>query len=152
VQIETARFCVLVCVASPTMLWAQGDRGNGIRTSMVETYVEPHQLLVYPFGAYTWDHNFEYQPSIFGIPRDQDFRGQFRSTEAALFLAYGVTDWLALELEGSLISADFDKAPADTFGTPATLHESGLSDVGGALRLRLARERGAGRSSLAQWK
>ena len=142
-QIETARFCVLVCVASPTMLWAQGDRGNGIRTSMVETYVEPHQLLVYPFGAYTWDHNFEYQPSIFGIPRDQDFRGQFRSTEAALFLAYGVTDWLALELEGSLISADFDKAPADTFGTPATLHESGLSDVGGALRLRLARERGS---------
>lgn len=134
--------CAFACVVPPT-LSAQGDRGNGIRTSMVETYVEPHQLLIYPFGAYTWDHNFEYQPEIFGFGSDEDFRGQFKSTEAALFLAYGVTDWLALELEGSLITADFEKSPADTFGTPATVHETGLSDIAGSLRFRVSPERGS---------
>jgi len=54
-----------------------------------------------------------------------------------------VTDWLAAEIEGSLITADFEKSPADTFGTPATLHESGLSDIAGSLRLRFVRERGS---------
>ena len=134
--------CALACVV-PSALAAQHDRGNGIRTSMIETYVEPHQLLIYPFGAYTWDHNFEYQPNMFGFPSDEDFRGPYKSTEAALFLAYGVTDWLAVELEGSLITADFEKSPADTFATPPTLHESGLADIAGSLRLRFVRERGS---------
>jgi len=135
--------CALICVGPPSMLSAQGDRGNGIRTSMIETYVEPHQVLIYPFGAYTWDHDFEYQPSIFGFTSDEDFRGQFKSTEAALFLAYGLTNWLAVELEGSLITADFEKSPADTFGTPATVHQTGVSDIAGAFRFRLSPERGS---------
>ena len=136
--------CALVCVGSPTMLSAQGDRGNGIRTSMIETYVEPHQVLIYPFGAYVWDHNFEYAPSMFGgVSNIEDLRGTYKTTEGGLFLAYGVTDWLALELEGSYISADFEKSPVDTFGTPATVHESGVADIAGSLRLRLARERGS---------
>jgi hypothetical protein len=80
---------------------------------------------------------------MFGFPSDEDFRGPYKSTEAALFLAYGVTDWLAVELEGSLITADFEKSPADTFGTPATIRESGLAAVAGSLRLRFVRERGS---------
>jgi hypothetical protein len=136
-------FCALVWVVPAHLLSAQGDRGTGIRTSMIETYVEPHQVLIYPFAAYTWDHDFEYQPNIFGFPSDDDYRGPFKSTEAALFLAYGVTDWLAVELEGSLITADFEKSPADTFGTSATLHESGLADIAGSLRMRFVRERGS---------
>ncbi|HEV7365266.1 MAG TPA: hypothetical protein VGN76_05435 [Gemmatimonadales bacterium] len=135
--------CALAGVGSPRMLPAQGDRGTGIRTSMIETYVEPHQVLIYPFGAYTWDHNWEYSPSMFGSAHVEDFRGTYKTTEAALFLAYGVTDWLAVELEGSLINATFEKSAADTFGTPATIHETGLSDVAGQLRLRLVRERGS---------
>ena len=123
-------------------LSGQGDRGAGIRTSMVETYVEPGELLIYPFAAYSWDHNFEYQPTMFGFPREQDFRAHYRTTEAAVFLAYGVTDWLALELEGSQISARFDKAPADTFGTPGRIHQTGFSDIAGQIRLRLGHERG----------
>jgi hypothetical protein len=135
--------CAVVCVGSPTILSAQSDRGNGIRTSMIETYVEPHQFLIYPFGAYTWDHNWEYSPAMFGQAYAGDLRGTYKSTEAALFLAYGISEWLAVEIEGSLIRADFEKAPADTFGTPATIQESGLSDIAGSLRLRLARERGS---------
>lgn len=132
----------LLVVVSATVLAGQGDRGAGIRTSMVETYVEPGQLLLYPFAAYSWDHNFEYQPTMFGVPREQDFRGHYRINEAAIFLAYGVTDWLALELEGSQIDARFDKAPADSFGTPSRLSETGFSDIAGQIRLRLSHERG----------
>ena len=134
--------CAAACVSSTAVLAAQGDRGTGIRTSMVETYVEPHQLLIYPFAAYSWDHNYEYQPTMFGFGRDQDFRGHYRTTEAAFFLAYGVSDWLALELEGSQITATFEKAPADTFGTPARIRETGVADIAGQLRLRLGHERG----------
>jgi hypothetical protein len=67
--------CAVICMGSATLLAAQGDRGAGIRTSMVETYVEPHQLLMYPFVSSSWDHNFEYQPTMFGFAREQDFRG-----------------------------------------------------------------------------
>jgi len=134
--------CTLIFACSARMLSAQGDRGTGIRTSMVGTYVEPHQLLIYPFAAYSWDHNFEYQPTLFGIAREQDFRGHYKTTEAAVFLAYGVTDWLALELEGSQITATFEKSPADTFGTPARVREMGVADIAGQLRLRLGHERG----------
>jgi hypothetical protein len=131
----------LLVVLLPTAVAGQGDRGAGIRTSMVETYVEPGQLLMYPFAAYSWDHNFEYQPTVFGFPSEQDFRGQLRTTEAAVFIAYGVTDWLALEVEGSQLTTTFDKAPADTFGTPARISESGFSDISGQVRLRLSHER-----------
>ena len=134
--------CVAVCMGPPTVLGAQGDRGTGIRTSMVETYVEPGQLLIYPFAAYSWDHNFEYQPTMFGFPREQDFRGNYKTMEAAVFLAYGVTDWLALELEGSQVTSTFEKAPADSFGTPARIRETGFSDISGQVRLRLGHERG----------
>jgi len=123
-------------------LAAQSDRGPGIRTSMVETYVEPGQFIIYPFYAYSWDHNYEYQPSMFGIGLDQDFHGTYRTNEAQLFLAYGVTDWLAVELEGSRIIADFTKDPNDASGTPASLRESGTADIAGQIRLRLAPERG----------
>ena len=119
----------------------QSDR-SGIRTSMIETYVQPGQFLIYPFYAYSWDHNFEYQPSMFGIALDQDFEGTYRTNEVQLFLAYGVTDWLALELEGSQIAADFTKDPSDASGTPNSLRETGTADIAGQIRLRLAPERG----------
>ena len=137
----SAAACSLL-VTLPNALPAQSDRGIGIRTSMVETYVEPHQLLIYPFYAHTRDHNFEYQPAMFGFGSAEDFRGHYRSNEAAVFLAYGVTDWLALELEGSQISATFDKSSADTSGLPARIHATGTADIGGQVRLRLRHERG----------
>jgi hypothetical protein len=129
----------------PAILAAQTDRdrGTGVRTSMQETYIERRQLLIYPFGAYSWDHNFEYQPAMFGINSIEDFRGTYRTVEGALFLAYGVTDWLAIEVEGSQISATFEKDPGDTTATPARVEESGVSDIGGQIRVRLARERGS---------
>src|SRR5206468_3671572 len=119
---RVTRVIVLLSAAVTTAAWAQeGDSSRGLRTSMFETYVAKHQLLVLPFAALTRDHNFEYQPLAFGGNSGGDFRGHYRSSEAQLFLAYGLTDWLAVEVESSDIRAHFQKAPDDTSGTPATI-------------------------------
>jgi len=116
------------------------DRGTGIPTSMFGTYVEHGQLLLFPFFAYSRDHDREYNPSKLGFGLAEDFRGRFRSTEGLFFAAYGVTDWLALEFEASRIRATFDKSPSDTSAMPARIVESGLTDFEGHLRLRVLRE------------
>ncbi len=118
------------------------DRGTGIPTSRFGTYVTRGQLLVNPFFAYTTDHNREYQPAQLGYGLVQDYRARFRSTEGILFVAYGVTDRLAVEFEASRIKATFDKSPDDTSATPSRIEESGLGDVEGQVRMRLMREEG----------
>jgi hypothetical protein len=146
-----ARFGLIAIVAAiaggPTRARAQSgafdrssDRGAGIPASMFGTYIERHQLLLFPFGAYTRDHDREYNPARLGFGLDEDFRGRFSSTEALVFAAYGVTDWLALEFEASRIRATFDKSNRDTSALPARIVESGLADFEGQLRLRLWRE------------
>ena len=116
------------------------ERGTGVPTSRFGMYVTRGELLVNPFFAYATDHNREYQPVQLGYGLAQDYRGRFHSTEGLLFLAYGVTDWLALELEASRIHATLNKAPDDTSATPSRIEESGLGDVEGQVRMRLMRE------------
>lgn len=116
------------------------DRGPGIPTSMFGTYVERGELLVYPFVEYYRDHNAEYSPQELGYGLDEDFRGRYRALEGLIFLAYGVSDRLALELEAAVISARLDTAPDDPTAVPGRIEESGLGDVEGQLRWRWARE------------
>src|SRR5438034_7372372 len=71
----------------------------------------------------------------------EDFRAHYQSHEGAVFLAYGVTDWLAVEIEGSQIAATFDKSPADSTGTPARIQASGTADIGGQFRFRFGHGR-----------
>lgn len=139
----------LIAAALPAAALAQStgldrsrDRGPGIPSSMFGTYIERGQLLLFPFFVYSRDHNREYNPARLGFGLDQDFRGRFQSTEVQLFAAYGVTDWLALELEASQIRATLDKSPDDPSSVPARIVESGVADFEGQLRLRVARETG----------
>lgn len=132
----------IVGVAALPKLATAQDRGPGIPTSRFGTYVARGQLLVNPFVAYTTDHNREYQPAQVGYGLAEDFRGRFRSVEGILFVAYGVTDWLAVEFEASRIAATLHKAPTDTSATPGRIEESGLGDVEAQLRVRVAREDG----------
>jgi hypothetical protein len=104
------------------------DRGSGLPTSMFGTYVQPHELLVYPFLEYTMQ-NLEYKPSEMGYGVDQDFRGRYRETEALLFLGYGVSDRLALEFEAAMTKASLRKSATDPSGLPSRLSESGLGDT-----------------------
>ena len=116
------------------------DRGTGIPTSMFADYVRSGELKVYPFYEYTsW--NLEYKPSELGFGLNQDFRGQFREHEAMFFVAYGVSDRLALEFESALFtSARLRKDPADPSAMPAVLRESGFGDTQVETRWRWARE------------
>ena len=75
-----------------------------------------------------------------GDPGGQDYLGHYRDLSEQLFIAYGVTDWLAVELEGSYVQAALQRDAADRSGTPPRIEESGLGDLEGELRGRLLRE------------
>lgn len=116
------------------------DRGPGVPASIFGTYIRHGELVVYPFFEYTHDANREYQPVEFGVGPDVDFRGRFRGTSSQLFVGYGVTDWLAVELEGAYVTARLDKSASDSFATPSRTRQSGLTDLEAQLRARLLRE------------
>jgi len=122
----------------------QQDRGSGVPTSMFGTYIRGGELLVYPFVEYYRDRNFEYKPEELGVAGATDFRGRYRASEALVFLSYGLTDDLALELEAAVIRASLDKAAADRSALPARLTESGVGDIEGQLRWRWKRETATG--------
>jgi hypothetical protein len=116
------------------------DRGAGIPTSMFGIYIEPGQVLLYPFFEYYRDSNAEYKPAELGYGLDRDFRAKYRASEGLIFLGWGISDRLAIEFEAAVISATQHKSPSDTSAMPARLEESGLGDVEGQLRWRWNRE------------
>jgi hypothetical protein len=116
------------------------DRGAGVAMSQFGTYVREGELLVYPFVEWYYDSNLEYKPAELGYGVDQDFRGKYRATEGLLFLGYGLTSDVALELEAAVISARLEKSPQDPSAMPAVVKESGLGDVEAQIRWRFRRE------------
>jgi hypothetical protein len=120
--------------ASPDYL---ADRGPGIATSLFGTYVRKGEWLVYAFYEYTKNSDFEYAPEDIGLVGNQEFFGSLREHEHLLFLSYGLSDRLAVELEGSLSTrSTLERPPADTSGGPLRLTESGLGDVEAQARWR----------------
>ena len=116
------------------------DRGTGVATSMFGTYVRGGELLIYPFLESYRDANFEYAPEEFGFEGSGDFRGRYRAQEQLLFVAYGLTDDIAVEIEAAMIQASFEKSSTDLSSMPRRIEESGLGDVEGQLRWRWRRE------------
>ena len=110
------------------------DRGPGIPTSLFGTYVEPGQLIVYPFFEYYRDNNLEYEPFELGHIDRTEFRGRYRASEGLIFVGYGISERLAVEFEIAGISASLQKSPFDSSTLPAKLEQSGLGDVEGQLR------------------
>jgi hypothetical protein len=117
------------------------DRGTGVPVSMFGTYIEPGQLIIYPFFEYYRDADAEYSPDELGFGLDEDFRAPSRASEWLLFLGYGVSDRLALEFEAAVhISERLEKSPDDPTDRPEVIEESGLGDVEGQIRWRWNRE------------
>lgn len=142
--LDTTLVAVAVSLA-PAMVAAQGfdrtrDRGPGIPVSQFGTYVDRGQFLLYPFVEYYYDNDAEYSPQELGYGVDIDYRGKYRATEGLIFMAWGVSDRLAIEFEAAVISARQDRSPDDTTAMPARVEESGLGDVEGQLRWRWLRE------------
>lgn len=118
------------------------DRGPGIRTSLLGTYVRQGEFLVYPFFEWYADNNLEYKPSELGYgAANTDYRGRYRASEGILFLSYGISNSVAIEFEAAVITAELETAANDTSsGKPAKVSESGLGDVEGQIRWRFQRE------------
>ncbi|MFC1693120.1 hypothetical protein ACFL1R_06415 [Candidatus Latescibacterota bacterium] len=116
------------------------DRGTGIPTSMFGTYITKGQIFVYPFFELYNDSDMEYSPDELGYNLVHDYKGKYRASEGLIFFGYGITDWLAIEFETAVISAELEKSDDDTSGMPNKLKESGLGDVEGQIRWRWAEE------------
>ena len=148
-RINTSRPCLLAAIISVLAPFGRvhgqsfdrhRDRGAGIPTSMFGTYVQPRELLVYPFFEYYRDANAEYSPNELGYALDQDFRGRYWANERLVFVGYGISSRLAVELEAANITAVQEKAPDDPSAMPDSVRESGLGDVEGELRWRWTTE------------
>src|SRR5436190_24036924 len=84
------------------------DRGDGIPTSLLGTYVREKEFIFYPFYEYTRFKKFEYKPSELGFTGEQEYFGKLVEREALVFLAYAFNDSLAIEFESAVhASADF---------------------------------------------
>jgi hypothetical protein len=75
------------------------DRGEGIPTDMFGTYIRGGELLVYPFFEYYRNKDFEYKPEELGYAGSEDFRGRYRASEGLIYLGYGLSERMAVELE-----------------------------------------------------
>jgi hypothetical protein len=143
-------FLILAISLSATPVLAQeplpdflADRGEGVTTSLFGTYVRGGELLVYPFYEYEKNTGDEYHGSELGFGVDgTDYLGESEVHQMLLFLGYGLTDDLALELEFALYETKTLKKAADdsTSGIPDRIEESGFGEVETQLRWRLARE------------
>lgn len=139
---------LLVLAAVPSAVRAQNqalppylrDRGTGVRTSMLGTYVRDGELLVYPFFEWYADHNLEYKPSELGYGLNHDYRGRFRASEWILYFGYGLSPDLMVEFESAVITAELRKDRLDSATVPSRIREAGLGDVEGQIRWRVQRE------------
>ena len=116
------------------------DRGHGIPTSQFGTYIREGELLIYSFYEYYKDNNIEYEANDFGYLSKKEVRGIYKAHEGLIFVGYGITEQLAVEVEAGIISAKLYKSEHDTSRMPSLLSESGLSDVEGQIRWRWNRE------------
>ncbi|HEY5566319.1 MAG TPA: hypothetical protein VIM81_03635 [Gammaproteobacteria bacterium] len=117
------------------------DRGDGLPTSLFGTYIRRAELLVYPFYEYEKNTADEYEPFELGFPGAGEFLGESKENELVLFVAYGFTDRLALEIEGALhADATFEKARDDPSTQWQRLEESGLGEIETNLRYRWREE------------
>lgn len=118
------------------------DRGTGVPSSIFNTYVRKGEFVVYPFYEYVRNSSEEYHGSELGFFGEIDYLGSAEGHEAVLFLAYGLTDDVVIELESELwVTQTLERAPDDTTtGLPPKLEESGVGEVEAQVRWRFARE------------
>lgn len=136
---------LLALTAGPALAqfqeYRQRDRGGaGVPSSQFATFAEKGDLFVYPYYEYYWNHAGEYQPSELGYEGEADYFGAYSAHEALIFLGYGVSDRLFLEMEAAWITARQRKGDGDPTSFPAELEASGVGDVEAQLRYRWREE------------
>jgi hypothetical protein len=120
---------------------ARDRGGNGIPSSQFATFIEEGEIIFYPYYEYYRDDDAEYKPSELGYTDNVDYFGRYRAHEGLLFLGYGISGRLHVELEAAVITAKQERADDDTSDFPAVgIEESGLGDVEAQLRYRFREE------------
>lgn len=113
------------------------DRGTGVSTSLFGTYVRNGELLVYPFYEYTSNKDQEYAPEDLGFVGTQDYRGKNTEHEALIFVSYGISENVGVEVESAIwTTATQHKSPDDPSAAPSEFTESGFGDTQAELRWR----------------
>lgn len=107
---------------------------------MFGTYIRKGDFIVYPYWEYYLDNDREYTPAELGFGLERDFRGRYRESEYLFFLAYGLTDSIAVQTELAGATASLVKAAADPSRLPARIEESGLTSFETQLRWRWTKE------------
>lgn len=111
--------------------------GSGVASSQFATYVLPGELVVYPYYEYYRDRNAECKPSELGFAGNQDYFGRYHAHEGLIFLGYGISRRLMIEMEAAVITAHLEPSPDDPSAFPVNgIEESGLGDVEAQLRYR----------------
>jgi hypothetical protein len=113
------------------------DRGEGMPTSLFGTWIDPGEVLVYPFHEYTRRTHYDYKPADLGYEGTTDYAGRFTEREWLLFAAWRFDPAWAIEFESALhTSIDFRKSPEDASAVPERVRESGLGDTEAQMRWR----------------
>ncbi|TAL35007.1 MAG: hypothetical protein EPN93_11175 [Spirochaetes bacterium] len=139
--------CLLALVLFPVVFQARGfaagedasylaDRGTGIPTSMFGSYIRRGDFLFYPFYEYYYDKKTEYAPEDFGYTGSKTYKAKSWAHEGLIYVAYGFTDWLMVEMEAAVISQRQYKSDRDISAMPDSIRESGIGDVEGQVRWR----------------
>jgi len=100
-----------------------------VPTSLSDVYVTRHELDVVPFFAYLDNRGFQYSPDELGVPGGETYEAKLRIEQGVLFLAYGVSDSVSVGLTVAGGGATFHKASNDPTAVPATIDESGLTEI-----------------------
>ena len=107
---------------------------------MFGTYINKGEFIFYPYYEYYYDQDTEYSPEEFGYGLEQEFEARSRAHEGLIFIGYGISDRLAIELEAAVITETQYKAKDDPSNMPDKFKESGLGDVESQLRWRWTNE------------
>jgi len=116
------------------------DRGTGVALSMFGTYARRGELVVYPYWEYYVDNSRQYSPQEFNLAGTQDFTGRYRESEGLFFVAYGLTDNLAIQAEIAAAKASLQKSAGDLSPLPRKYEASGLTSFETQLRWRMRKE------------
>src|SRR5436309_1047008 len=78
------------------------DRGTGIATSLLGTYVRKGELLAYPFSEHTGNNEQEYKLSELGFAGEDGYGGKYTEQAGVMFLSCAISPkWRAvLAMEG----------------------------------------------------
>jgi hypothetical protein len=96
------------------------------------------QLTAYPSFRRFENRGFDYSPDEFGFPLEEDFKGDYRASQGALFISYGLSADLSVGVRATVANARFRKASSDHSGLAGETTESGLEELSAEVAWRFS--------------